>query len=130
MRKVSGLMLATAALVSLTSTRHACALEFTTDVSNYSGSRATVDVYAKGTTGPATRYSTLHLADGTMKTTTFLGMTYICLSYLTGTAGDNKPITPMSCSGVENSTTERCCGNYKFKVVNKGDGTYHFQKIQ
>ncbi len=132
---LSLLTLAAAALLSLAATRPACALEFTTEISNASGKTANVDVHAKVTGGTAVLYATYSIPDKSSRTATFLGLTNTCFSFLKGTVGD-QPIVTMTCTGVETSPTWaglgllQCCGNYKFKVVKAADGTYHFQKTQ
>lgn len=118
------------ALSGLIWAHQASAFEMTTEVKNLSGTTAVVEVYAKSTTGTATRYSTLSITNGETKPATFLSLTGLCPSYVTGKVG-NATIQQMSCSGVENSsTTERCCANLKFNVIKKQNGSYHFEKIQ
>lgn len=129
------LTLVAAALLSLSGTRHACALEFTTEISNASGKTANIEVHARGASGTAVLYSSYSISDKSSRTATFLGLTNTCFSFLMGTV-DNQPITTMTCTGMESSPTWvglgllKCCENSKFRVVKAADGTYHFQKIQ
>ena len=116
------------ALSGLIWVQQAAAFEMTTDISNFSGATATVEIYAKSATGSATRYSSRSIPNATTQTTTFHSLTGVCPSYLTGTVG-NVAITQMTCSGAESSSTsERCCANLKFSVYKKPDGTYHFAR--
>jgi hypothetical protein len=104
------------------------ALEFEVKITNLSGATAMVKVYSKGATGAASLYSTLTIPNNQNQTTSFLSLTGLCPSYLTGTVG-SKNIYPMTCNGNESaSTTERCCASPKFNIVKKSDGTYHFEK--
>lgn len=118
------------ALSGLIWAHQASAFEMTTEVNNLSGTTATVEIYAKSSTGTATRYSTLSITNATTQTTTFLSLTGLCPSYVTGKVG-NATIKQMTCSGAESSSTsERCCANLKFNVIKKQNGSYHFEKIQ
>jgi|GEM_PF-2957092 len=118
------------ALSGLIWAHQASAFEMTTEVNNLSGTTATVEIYAKSSTGTATRYSTLSITNATTQTTTFLSLTGLCPSYVTGRVG-NATIKQMTCSGAESSsTTERCCANLKFNVIKKQNGSYHFEKTQ
>jgi len=107
---------------------HASALEFEVKITNLSGATATVKVYSKGNTGEASLYSTLTIPNNQNQTTSFLSLTGLCPSYLTGTVG-GKNIYPLTCNGNESaSTAERCCTSPKFNIFKKSDGTYHFEK--
>lgn len=118
------------ALSGLIWAHQASAFEMITEVNNLSGTTAIVEIYAKSSTGTATRYSTLSITNATTQTTTFLSLTGLCPSYVTGKVG-NATIKQMTCSGAESSSTsKRCCANLKFNVIKKQNGSYHFEKIQ
>jgi len=128
-KMLSGFTLAVA-LSGLIWVHQASAFEMTMEISNFSGTTANVEIYAKSATTSATRYSSRSIQNGTTQTTTFLGLTGVCPSYLTGTVG-NVAIMQMTCSGAESSSTsERCCANLKFSLYKKPDGTYHFARMQ
>ncbi len=116
---------------ALLGVQQASALEFETRITNQSGSAATVDVYTKGSTGAAAKYSSLTIPNNTTSDpVTFLGLTGLCLSYLVGQVG-NSSVSQMPCTGSEGaSTTERCCANLNFRIYKRNDGTYHFQRLQ
>jgi hypothetical protein len=127
---LSGCTLVAAALSYLILVQQAAAFEMTTEITNLSGAAVVVDLYAKGATGSAALYSTLSISNATKKSTTFLSLTGLCPSYLTGKVGD-APIAQMTCGGAESSSTsERCCANLQFTVYKKPDGSYHFVKMQ
>lgn len=120
--------LAALSLLSMVWVHQVSALEFEVKITNLSGTTATVKVYSKGVTGAASLYSTLTIPNNQNQTTSFLSLTGLCPSYLTGTVG-NKNIYPMTCNGNESaSTAERCCASPKFNIFKKSDGTYHFEK--
>ena len=106
-------------------------VSMTTEISNYSGTPVTVELYVRNLAGTTSRYSTLSVPDGGKQITALLNVAGLCPSYLTGKAG-SATIQQMSCSGIESNTItyERCCKNLKFAVVKKQDGTYHFRKAQ
>lgn len=121
MRKMHHIILVAVVLLGLTGIHQAFAFELTTEVTNHSGSLAIVDIYAKGATEPASLYNHLSIPDHATGSATFLSLTGICPSHITGNVG-SALITPMNCSGVENgSTSARCCGNLKFNIVRKQD---------
>ena len=120
--------LAAFSVLSMVWVHQVSALEFEVKITNLSGATATVNVYSKGTTGAASLYSTLVIPNNQNQTTSFLSLTRLCPSYLTGTVG-SKNIYPITCNGNESaSTTERCCASPKFNIFKKSDGTYHFEK--
>ncbi len=126
---LTGCTLVAAALSCLISVQQAEAFEMTTEITNLSGAAVLVDLYAKGTSGSATLYSTLSIPNVAKKSATFLSLTGLCPSYITGKVG-NAPIVPMTCGGAESSSTsERCCANLRFSVYKMPDGTYHFARM-